>query len=103
MYIIGMILLSFFALVGIAFFIDAVSSALHRVKGDMILLLPSLSADDAEARTRQAARLCEREDGTAVICLCEQGSEAEVICERLKYEYPCITVTDAAHFTGAQE
>jgi len=100
MYIFGMILLSFFALVGIAFFIDAVTGALHRVKGDMILLLPSLSADDAEARTRQAARLCEREDGTAVICLCDHDSEAEAICHRLSDEYPCITVTDSAHFTG---
>ena len=98
MYIIGMIILSFFALIGIAHFIDAVGNAIHWVKGDMILLLPSLHADDAEARTRQAARLCERENGTSVICLCEHGSEAEAVCNRLMQEYSCIMVTDSARF-----
>ena len=100
MYIIGMIILTFFAIIGIATLIDAAYRAISRVRGDLILVLPLLGADDAEARTRQAARLCEQAAGSAVVCICDAGSEAEAICTRLRDEYPTVVVTESASFGG---
>ena len=103
MYIFAMLVLIFFAVIGITAFITAAGDALYRTKRGFFLVLPALDADNAEARVREAARLCKRKPGLRLICVCAKGDDAAAICERLKQEYPFITVKSEVYFDSGKE
>lgn len=95
MYILGMVILVFFAVIGIAVFIGTLAKA--HLKNDtdgLILLIPQLNADNAEARIRSAAVIRQETQGCRVVCICEGDNDAMMICEKMKREYPFLEVTD---------
>ena len=89
MYILGMIVLSFFALIGAASFLSALLSS--GADPETALLLENLTIDNAEIRIRRAARLCDRIRCDRLICRCAD-EEAEKICTMLMKEYRIIEI-----------
>lgn len=91
MNVIGIIVLSFFALIGAAAFLSAMFRE-NTADKECALLLEHLTADKAEMRIRRAAKLCDRIGCQRLICRCSDV-EAEQICERLTREYRIIELS----------
>ena len=93
MYLFCMILLIFFAIIGLSAFITAIINAAHNSTDDEILLiLRNLNENNAEARIRKAARICMNTKGAQIICVCDDKNPAYSICEIMKREYPFIEI-----------
>ena len=92
MYILSMIILIFFAIIGLCAFITAVIDSMHSGAGELLIILRELSEDNAEARVRKAAGICRNCRGSRIICVCEKDSPEESICEMLKRDHPFITI-----------
>ncbi len=92
MYILSMILLIFFAIIGLCAFITAIMDLSCRGSGDAELVLKSLTAENAEARIRSAARIAEHHRGIRVICICGDDDPVKQICYLMQKEFPFIEV-----------
>lgn len=92
MLIICMLLLVFFAVIGLCSFITALLDCACREEQDILLLLRGLTEDSAEMRIRHAARLCKKEKSARLICICEQDNPARDICLLMQKEYPFIEI-----------
>lgn len=90
MIVIGMIVLSFFALIGFAAFHSALINS-RDTDAETALVLENLIAQNAEMRVRRAVRICERIRCNRLICRCADEG-AERICERLMKEYRMIEI-----------
>lgn len=96
MYILGMIVLIFFAIIGLCAFITAVIDAAHSSTEDEILIvLRKLTADNAESRIRKSARICMSTKGAGLICVCDSGEPAYSICEMMKRDHPFIEIVNS--------
>lgn len=95
MYILSMIILIFFAIIGLCAFISAIIYAAHNTKGDEILIvLRKLNEENAEGRLRKAAGICMNTRDAKLLCVCERDNPAFVICEKFKADYPFIEITN---------
>ena len=92
MYILSMIILIFFAIIGLCAFITAVIDSMHSGAGELLIILRELSEDNAEARIRKAVGICRSCKGTRVICVCEKSDPAYKICEMMQRDHPFITI-----------
>lgn len=95
MYIAFMIILVFFAIIGIsAFILSLMRLFLYRNKdGAFMLIIPSLSDDTAEMKLRAAVNRCQRAGSGEVVCLldgCED--ESQKILECIARDYPCVEI-----------
>ena len=90
MYIFCMIILIFFAIIGICAFITALLDCFYHENHQSVLILSDLSVENAEARLRWAARICQRHKGMKLRCICKEDDPAYDICFLMKKEYPMI-------------
>lgn len=101
MYILGMILLIFFAVIGLSCFISMIAKAnLKSDTGGFILLIPEVDADNAEARIRSAAVIRQEAFGCRVVCVCPEDQRTRTICEKLQKEYPFLEIVDSTTMRG---
>ncbi len=95
MYILGMILLVFFAVIGLTVFVSMLVKAnLKSDTRDFILLISRVDEQNAEARIRTAAMMTDSVRGCRIICVCAETNPARVICEKLKRQYPQIEIVN---------
>lgn len=92
MYILMMIILIFFAVIGLCAFITALLDNLYHNNGKAELILKSLKPDNAEASIRSAARICQRHSGFTLICVCDEDDPAYDICRLMQKEYPFMEI-----------
>lgn len=92
MYILCMIILIFFAIIGLCAFITALIDAFYKTDGETVLTLKNISADNAENRIRSAARICQRHKGMRLICICDEENPAYDICRLMQKEYPFLEI-----------
>jgi len=95
MYILGMVILVFFAVIGIA----ALAGALIRAQlisdtDGFILLIPQVDEATAEARIRSAVMMAQAQRGCRIVCVCREGSSARELCSRMQREYPQVEIID---------
>ena len=91
LYILCLIMLTFFAVIGLLTFINAIVLGLSSKNDDMNIILPSLTGSDAEHRVRKAVYICEEIGCRRLICKCADD-EARLICSKLKASYPVIEI-----------
>lgn len=95
MYILCMILLVFFALIGLCAFVTAVADIFWRSSdSEILIILRKLSENSAEQKIRRAARIARSNRGARLICFCSYENPAHKICESIKNEYPFIEIID---------
>lgn len=92
MYIFCMIILIFLAIIGLCAFITALLDVFYKGSGETVLLLKNLSAENAEARIRSAARICQHHHGIKLVCLCDEDHPAYDICHLMQQEYPFLEI-----------
>lgn len=90
MYIVGLIILTFFAVLGLSAFLTPLLSE-ARNDPQLKLILEKLTASDAEIRVRRGVRLCRELRIERLICECADA-EAIAVCERLKNDCRMIEV-----------
>jgi len=88
MYIISMILLIIFAVVGLCAFLTAIMDMCCCSCKGVTIILDKLEADNAEAQVRRAARMYKETCHARLICVCNTDDPAHDICELMKNEYP---------------
>lgn len=88
MVLFGMILLIFFAIIGLCAFVTALIDILYKGDQGGILVLRDLTPDNAEVSIRTAARICMRHTGIRLVCICEEDSAVAEICRLMQREYP---------------
>lgn len=89
MYILCMVILGFFALIGLCSFIAGIT------QNDVPcakLILSGLSADNAEAQLRAAAGICRRHKNIRLICICGRNDPAYDICRLMQKDHPFIEI-----------
>ena len=83
MYIFGIIILVFFAVIGIGCFIGSLIKAGFVSDSEgFILLIPSVNEDNAEARLRSATAIASSARDCRIICVCSASNPAEKICKK---------------------
>lgn len=92
MYILSMIILIFFAIIGLCAFIGAILDAVCKSTGSVVLTIGDLSADNAEARIRCAARVCQHHRGYRLRCICDEDQPAYDICRLMQKDYPFMEI-----------
>ena len=93
MYILGLVILVFFAVVGLASFAGELYHAKMRDCADrLILLIPHVDEDTAEMRIRSAIAAAESIKAGRIICVCSADDPAFAICERLQEDHPILEI-----------
>lgn len=92
MYIFSMILLIFFAIVGLCAFISALLDIAYKGNSNAVLMLRNLTPDNAEVRIRRAARICLHHTDIRLICICPKDNPAYDICLMMQKEYPFLEI-----------
>ena len=92
MYILLMIILIFFAVIGLCSFIAALIDKLYHNNGKAELILKDLKPDNAEVRIRSASRICQRHSTIKLICVCNEDDPAYDICRLMQKEYPFMEI-----------
>lgn len=88
MYIMGMIILVIFAVIGLCAFLSAIIDFCCCKCRGMTIVLDDLEIDSAEARLRKAARMYKENCDSRLLVVCDKGEPAYDICELMKKEYP---------------
>ena len=88
MYIMGMIILVIFAVIGLCAFLTAITDMCCCKCRGMTIILDRLDIDNAEAGLRKAARIYKESCDSRLIVVCDKGDPAYDICELMKKEYP---------------
>ena len=95
MYILSMVILIFFAIIGLCTFIGAILDRAYRVKEGLTLIVEGLTPDSAEAQIRAAARICQRHKDVGMVCICGEDSSVKEICRLMKKDYPFIEIRES--------
>lgn len=96
MYILGMTILVFFAVIGLAAFIGAlVKARLICDPQGVVLLIPQVDEETAEARIRTAAIMAESARGCRVVCVCDEHDPARMICEKMQKQFPQVELAES--------
>lgn len=93
MIIIGMIILVFFAIIGLCAFITAIADCFSQ-GADAALTLTGLSSENAEAQIRAAARICRQYRKLRLRCICDKDDPAYDICVLMQKEYPMMEIIE---------
>ena len=88
MYILCMIILIFFAIIGICALITSLLDHCYHGDHETMLVLKELSTENAEARIRSAARICQHHKGMKLQYVCDENDPAFDICAMMQKEYP---------------
>lgn len=95
MYIPGIIILVFFAVIGLAVFVGTIIKAnMNADTSGFVLLIPYIDEDSAEIRIRSAAAIYEAERSFRVVIICGHDQPAREICERMKTTYPYLEIIE---------
>ena len=100
MYILSMIVLIFFAVIGFCSFITSLADAGFHRGSKMTLILDRLTAEDAEIRIRRAAHICRKYGGIRAVCLCAKDAPAYDICCLMQRDYPFIEILSSTEEIG---
>ena len=92
MYIFCMIILIFFAIIGICAFITSLLDLCYHGEQKSVLIIGDLSPENAEARIRSAARICQHHRGMKLRCICSEDDPAFDICCLMQKEYPLMEI-----------
>lgn len=92
MLILCMIILIFFAIIGLCAFITAIADCFYSDSG-AVLLLTGLDCENAEARIRAAERICRQHRGIRLKCVCDENDPVYDICVMMQKEYPMMEIT----------
>lgn len=92
MYIFCLIILIFFAIIGICAFITSLLDHCYHGEHESTLVIGGLSAENAEARIRSAARICQHHKGMKLRCVCSEENPAYDICKLMQKEYPLMEI-----------
>lgn len=92
MFIFCMIILIFFAVIGLCAFITSILDYCYKGDQESVLIIKNLSADNAEARIRSAARICQHHKGMRLRCICGEDDPAFDICVLMQKEYPLMEI-----------
>ncbi|MBQ3264364.1 MAG: hypothetical protein IJH07_01170 [Ruminococcus sp.] len=92
MIIFSMIVLIFFAIIGLCAFIASIIDICGKSEGRAELILHDLTPDDAELRIREAARICQAHRGYILKCACSENDPAYDICTLMQKDYPFIQI-----------
>jgi hypothetical protein len=96
-----MIVLIFFAVIGLCSFITALIDSAHGSAGkNIVMTVRHPSANEAEATLRQAARICMRSKGARLICICDSDEPSYPICELMQRDYPFIELMNDRAFAN---
>lgn|GEM_PF-1950264 len=96
MYIVGIVIVIFFAVVGISVFIGTIIKAnMNTDTEGFVLLIPYLDEETAEARIRSAAAIYDSERSFRVVCICRSNPNVRQICEKLRIQYPYLEIVDS--------
>ena len=87
MFVFCMIILVFFAIIGLCAFITAILDIACKSDGSAVLVVKDLKPDNAEARLRAAARICLSHTSIRLICVCREDDPAYDVCRLLQKEY----------------
>ena len=95
MYILGIICLVFFAILGAAAFIGALVKAHLKCDTDgFVLLVPHVSEDNAEVRIRSASMAAESMRGCRIVCICGENDPARKICEKMQRQFSQLEIAE---------
>lgn len=95
MYILGLVILVFFAVIGLAVFVSTLVKANLRSSTEgFILLIPQVSEDNAEARIRSATSIIGSTHGCRLICVCKNEPCTRMICEKMQREFPYLEIAN---------
>lgn len=94
MYLFSMIILIFFAIIGLCAFITALLDIAYKGNSRAVLLLTDMLPADAEACIRTAARICMHHTRIRLICVCTEDNPAYDICKLMQKEYPFLELMD---------
>ena len=92
MFVLCMIILVFFAIIGLCAFITAILDIAYKGDSSAVLVIQNLKPDNAEARIRTAARICLHHTHIRLVCVCEESDPAYDICKLLQKEYPFMDI-----------
>lgn len=92
MVILCLIILIFFAIIGICAFITSLLDHCYHGEHESTLVIEGLSAENAEARIRSAARICQHHKGMTLRCVCSEENPAYDICKLMQKEYPLMEI-----------
>lgn len=92
MVILCMIILIFFAIIGICAFITSILDCCYHGEHESVLVIEGLSTENAEARIRSAARICQHHKGMTLRCVCREDDPAYGICCLMQKEYPWMEI-----------
>lgn len=92
MYIFCLIILIFFAIIGICAFITSLLDHCYHGEHESVLIIKDLSAENAEARIRSAARICQHHKGMRLRCVCSEENPAYDICKLMQKEYSLMEI-----------
>lgn len=95
MYILSMIVLVFFAMIGLcAFILSIVRIFTDRYdENEYLIVIPNIKAENAEYGIRSAIRKINDIGRGRILCLCEKNdTEATDICQRMKNECPHLEI-----------
>lgn len=99
MYILCMIVLIFFAVIGLCSFITSLVDSAHGTAGKNIeITVRHPSPDETEATLRQAARICMKSRGARLICVCDSDEPSYPVCELMQRDYPFIELMNSRSF-----
>lgn len=102
MYIVCLIIMIFFAVIGLCAFISAIVGMITCSGNDeIILVIPDVDENTAEMRIRKAANLSSRLKNSRVICLCDKDNSAIHICELFSREYSFVEIMNKEKFKDA--
>lgn len=97
MYIVCMIGLVFFAMIGLCAFVSAIVGIWtdRNDENDYLIVIQRPNADNAEYRLRAAIRKINEIGKGEILCLCEENDpETMSICRRMEQDCPCLKIVD---------
>ena len=95
MYILCMIILVFFAVIGLCAFVTSLLDQCYKGSTDAELILKDLSPDTAESQIRSAAHICQRHRGIRLVIICDENDPAYDLCKLMQKDYPFIKIIPA--------
>ena len=93
MYIIMMIAVLFFAIIGLSTFILSIGRlTLHSGEQPLLLIIPEVDESNAEMLLRRAADVCSRTKALQLVCICDEQNAAYPICLIYQRRYPFLEI-----------
>ena len=92
MYILCMIILVFFAVIGLCAFVTSLLDQCYKGSTDAELILKNLTPENAESSIRSAAHICQRHRGIRLVIICDESDPAYDLCKLMQKDYPFMEI-----------